>query len=418
MKDTAKGLSLTIRGARVYFAVGIALISLIPLLSLIYLRINDAGIDGFSMHECCILFFGVGLSVIIGYAVQGRYPRTIMKLRAYLERIVQGELPDKIALIRGEDDISAIEDCMNLVLTQLRRELKTMEVQKTRLEEELFQARRLEAIGTLAAGISHEISTPLQFVSNNVQFLGKACSDVFEMMDSYRKVPAESEKDGRVSSIARKNQKETVEARLAFLEKEAAKAVEQCRDGVERIAGTVKAMRDFAHGREDGERTTADINKVAESAIALSRNEWKYAAEMETDLDPSLPPVSCYPAEIKQVVINLVVNAAQAIEAVSEAQRKDSGRIIIITRGEDDSVTISVSDTGVGIPENLRDKVFEPFFSTRETPSGMGLSFAYSSVVTRHGGQLTFRTTEGGGTTFMVTLPLGKNGTEDVKHET
>jgi len=411
MKGTVKKCRLPVRGARAHFAAAMALISLIPLMSLVYLRITHGGMHGLDVHEWCILFFGVGLSVAIGYVVQSRYPRTITKLRAYLERIVQGELPDKIHLIQTEDDISAIEDCMNLVLAQLRRELKAMEVQKTKLEEELFQARKLEAIGTLAAGISHEISTPLQFVSNNVQFLGKACSDVFKMMDNYRKEPAESAKDVRVPSIACKNQKETVEARLAFLRKEAAKADGQCRDGVERIAGIVKAMRDFAHGREDSERTTADINKAVESAIALSRNEWKYAAEMETKLDSALSPVSCYLSEIRQVVINLIVNAAQAIEASGEAQRTDRGKITVTTRCEGDSATISVSDTGAGIPENLRDRVFEPFFSTKEVPSGMGqgLSFAYSSVVTRHGGKLSFRTAEGKGTTFTATLPLGKS---------
>ncbi len=402
VKDKMKTGAQARCGARVYFAVGMALISLIPLLSLIYLRVSDTGLAGFTVREWCILFFGVGLSVIIGYVVQSRYPRTIMKLRVYLEQMVQGELPDKIDLIRGEDDISAIENCLNLVLTQLRKELKTMEVQKTRLEDELFQARKLEAIGTLASGISHEISTPLQFISNNVQFLDKACRETFAMMETDRK-------------------KADDEARLGFLREETAKAARQCQEGVERVAKILKAMRDFAQGQENSERASVEINEVIESAIALSRNEWKYASELETRLDPDLPAVSCYPSEIKQVVINLIVNAAQATETLRGTQREGIGKITVTTRREDEAVVILVTDTGAGIPEHLHEKIFDPFFSTKELPSGMGqgLSFAHSSVVTRHGGRLTFRTAQGKGTTFTVRLPLKRGGlrSEGRSHE-
>jgi signal transduction histidine kinase len=197
------------------------------------------------------------------------------------------------------------------------------------------------------------------------------------------------------------------EADLAYLEDEIPNAVQQTLNGVERVSTIVRSMKEFSHPGVD-EKTPVDINKALESTITVARNEWKYVAEMETDLDPSLPLVPCLPGELNQVFLNVLINAAHAIGDVMGDGAKRKGTILVSTRVEDSSVEVRIRDTGCGIPEHIRSRVFDPFFTTKAVGkgTGQGLAIAYSVVVEKHGGSITFESEKGRGTTFVIRIPL------------
>jgi signal transduction histidine kinase len=175
---------------------------------------------------------------------------------------------------------------------------------------------------------------------------------------------------------------------------------------VERVATIVKAMKEFSHPGS-AEMKAVDLNHAIESTLTISRNEWKYVADTATEFDPHLPVVRCLPGEFNQVILNLVVNAAHAISDVKTRGRQ-KGRIIVTTRRDGDWAEIRVRDTGTGIPEAVRGRIFTPFFTTKEVGrgTGQGLAIAHTVVVKKHGGTLDFETEEGKGTTFIIRLPI------------
>jgi len=201
---------------------------------------------------------------------------------------------------------------------------------------------------------------------------------------------------------------------LAYLQEEIPQAIDQSLEGLERIAKIVRSMKEFSHPGMD-EKTPIDINQAIETTINVSRNEWKYHADIETDLDPGLPNVSCLPGEINQVLLNLIVNAAHAIVNVV-GESGDKGLIRISTRLDGAWAEIRVSDTGTGIPEEIKQRIFDPFFTTKMVGkgTGQGLAIAYSVVVDKHGGVIDLESEEGKGTTFIISLPL--EGCSDSKN--
>lgn len=150
-----------------------------------------------------------------------------------------------------------------------------------------------------------------------------------------------------------------------------------------------------------------DLNEAVQNTVTVARNEWKYVAELELDLQPDLPPVTCVGGEITQVILNLIVNAAHAIEAKAERGTGVMGRIGVSTRVVDGEVEIAVADSGTGIAESIRERIFEPFFTTKEVGrgTGQGLSIARSIVVEKHRGRILLETEVGRGTVFRVRLP-------------
>ena len=274
------------------------------------------------------------------------------------------------------------------------------------LQEQLLQAQKLESVGQLAAGIAHEINTPTQYIGDNVRFLKDAFQDLKTLLTSYEGwFPA-----------AGKNQlsREPLEiaaaavdqADAAYLLEEIPKAIDQTLEGVGRVAALVNAMKEFSHP-DTKEKSLLDLNRAIAGTITVARNEWKYVAELKTDFDPSLPPVSCHPGEINQVVLNLIVNAAHAIGDVARQGDRKRGIITVHTLRCSECAEIRIEDTGTGIPEKFRTRIFDPFFTTKEIGkgTGQGLAIARSVVVDKHGGSLHFETEEGKGTTFIVRLP-------------
>lgn len=274
------------------------------------------------------------------------------------------------------------------------------------LEHDLAQAQKLESIGQLAAGIAHEINTPTQFVGDNLRFLSDSFADLLAVLDRDRDLLASAKIGNPAPDIIEACEAERRRAELDYLMEEIPKALTQSAEGVQRVAKIVRAMKDFAHPGSD-ENTHADLNAAIESTVTVSRNEWKYVADLKTDLAPDLPPVPCLLSQFNQVILNMIVNAAHAIgEAVKGTGQK--GLITITTRRVGEWAEIRITDTGTGIPEAIRHKIFDPFFTTKEVGkgTGQGLAISRSVIVGKHGGTIGVETEVGKGTTFIVRLPL------------
>ncbi len=283
--------------------------------------------------------------------------------------------------------------------------------ERKQLEEQLAQAQKMEAIGHLAAGIAHEISTPAQFVGDNTQFLREAFGDLQQVLTVYAQLAEAVRRDRGPNAILKALEAAIEDADLAYLAEEVPNAIEHIMNGVERISKIVRSMKLFAHPGGE-EKSPVDLNEAIESTIVITRNEWKYWAELTTALDPGLPPVPCLRGEFNQVILNLITNAAHAIADAAKAGGKAKGRIHISTRACTEWAEIRIADTGTGIPEAIRHKVFDLFFTTKEEGrgSGQGLALAHAVIVEQLGGQLTFESLEGCGTTFILRLPREETG--------
>ncbi|MDH3302277.1 MAG: ATP-binding protein [Acidimicrobiia bacterium] len=275
---------------------------------------------------------------------------------------------------------------------------------RKRLEVELRNAQRLESIGQLAAGVAHELNTPIQFVGDSVRFLGDVMQDLMELLESYEDVRQFAMGiDGGADIVQRLDAKED-EIDLEFVRAEAPKAVTRTLDGLDRVATIVKALKQFSHPGTD-DMAPADLNEIVLNTLTVAKNEYKYVAEIEFDAG-DLGDVVCNRGDIGQVLINLVVNAAHAIGDQVEATGR-RGRISIRTVDDDTGAAIEIADTGGGIPPEVQNRVFEPFFTTKEVGagSGQGLALAHNLIVKKHQGRLWFDVEDGIGTTFHVWLP-------------
>jgi len=304
-------------------------------------------------------------------------------------------------------------------IDRLRQQVRTLEqsdVERKRgaeecvaLERELQHAHKLEAIGTLAAGIAHEINTPIQFIGDNTRFISITIAKLFNLMRMYQHFLPACEWDTKVATLVRKIRATEKKIKFSFLEKEIPEAVSHMQEGVERVTRIVNAMKEFSHMSSE-EKEVEDINAAILNTVTISRNEWKYVSELEVDLEEGALEAECFVADIKQVLLNLILNAADTIRDVVAGKKGGRGLIKITSRKKGDTVVIQVSDTGTGIPVEIQNKIFDPFFTTKEVGkgTGQGLSLVYASIVEKHGGKITFKTTKGKGTTFTITLPVSE----------
>ena len=283
-----------------------------------------------------------------------------------------------------------------------------------RLEQQAIssQSQKLESIGQLAAGIAHEINTPTQFVGDNVRFLSGAIGEVFAVLKDTIALVAELESQPEVSSLVRALAEDLEELDFQFLEKEVPQAIAQSIEGVERVAGIVRAMKNFSHPGSLG-LGLVDLNQAIQNTLTVSRSEWKYQAELELQLDESLPLACCAEGEINQVILNMIVNASHAIEA---ARGKDGamGKLTIGTRVVEDEVLITIADTGCGMPPEVQERIFDPFYTTKGVGKGTGQGLALANNVIRaHDGSIDVDSVPGAGTTFTIHLPLAGPGEHD-----
>ncbi|HTV17380.1 MAG TPA: ATP-binding protein [Polyangiaceae bacterium] len=273
---------------------------------------------------------------------------------------------------------------------------------------EVRVARNLEAIGQLAAGVAHEINTPMQYIGDNTAFLDVTVRRLLDLAGSFENLIGVCRSGGRPSEqLLRECERALSQRRISFLRKQAPAAIEQTVDGIDQVRTIVQALKEFSHPGED-EAVPVDINRLVKMASTVTRNAWRYVATLQLELGQALPSVSGHPQELGQVLINLIVNAAHAIEERlgSEGDRQ-IGTLTLRTLANGDDVEIEVGDDGAGIPEAVRDRIMDPFFTTKPAGkgTGQGLPLVQRVVVGRHRGRLSFESEVGVGTTFHIVLP-------------
>ncbi len=279
--------------------------------------------------------------------------------------------------------------------------------ERRKMQTQLRQSHKMEAIGQLAAGIAHEINTPVQFVGDNTRFFQDAFDDLIQIIKKQQEALAAAKSNSLTEELIQNTEELIEEIDLEYLEEEIPVAIEHSLKGVERIAKIVQAMKIFAHPGMVA-KEPVDINKEIEKTITITRNEWKYVADLKTDFDESLPPIPCFRAEFNQVILNMIVNAAHAIAEANRDNQSQRGTIHIRTIWEGNQAKICIGDTGAGIPKEIQHKIFDLFFTTKEPGkgTGQGLAISHSVIVEKHKGTLTLETQEGKGTTFTIGLPM------------
>lgn len=290
-------------------------------------------------------------------------------------------------------------------LAHTNQKLQQAQAERDKVEAELRLAQKLEAIGQLAAGIAHEINTPMQYIGDSVHFLRQSFEDLLRILDAQQEAHQVLGSGPVLEADMLKVSEAEDNADLDYIRERVPRALERTLEGIERVTSIVRAMKEFAHP-DSAERSSIDINRALSNALVVSRNEYKYVAEVETGFG-ALPPVPCHAGELNQVFLNLLVNAAHAIgDVVKGSDRK--GVIRVRTAVDGDTVVIQIQDTGTGIPEEIRNRIFDPFFTTKPVGkgTGQGLAIARSIVVGKHRGALTFTSEVGRGTTFTIRLPL------------
>ena len=267
-----------------------------------------------------------------------------------------------------------------------------------------FLSQKLEALGQMAAGIAHEIRSPLQYIGDNGRFLQEAFGNLTELCNKIRDAIKKAEDFG--DKIEAKELKQFLdESDFEFFTEEIPKASEQIVNGVSRVSNIVKSMNEFSH-TGDGVSGKSDLNDMLKTTLVVAHNRLKKVAEIETDYAPDLPAIPCGMGELNQVFLNLLLNAADAI-----AETGERGVIKVSTAKSGDELIVRIADNGNGIPEENKDKIFTPFFTTKGVGkgTGQGLTFSYRIVVDRHKGRLYFDSQVGKGTTFYIHLPIVEN---------
>jgi len=325
--------------------------------------------------------------------------------RKHLEARVAERTQDLVQANRNLDSAKTRAEEANAALQHANEELHDQAAERKLLEGQLVQAQKLESIGQLAAGIAHEVNTPIQYIGDNCLFLKTSFADFTSLLEQHVELLNLAKATGLNRELVTRLETTQAAMDVEFLVQEIPKAIDQTLEGVERVSQIVIAMKEFSHPGS-GEKALADLNHAIVNTLFICHNEVKHFASIVTDLDHSLPPVCCLIGEMNQVVLNLVVNAAHAMEGKRVDGEK--GTIRISTRLDGAFVEIRVQDDGTGIPEAIRNKIFDPFFTTKEVGkgTGQGLAIVRNTVVKKHGGTLTFETAENVGTTFIVRIPI------------
>jgi signal transduction histidine kinase len=274
-------------------------------------------------------------------------------------------------------------------------------------EHEESHKIKMESIGQLAAGIAHEINSPMQYISNYSQFLEGAFTDLEELLEAVDKLDKESQAAGDPCPTAKEIRQLTEDMDLEFLREEIPNAIEHTNKGIGIVTKIVSSMKTFSHP-DSKNMAAVDLNESIESTTTVSRNEWKYVAELMTDFDPDLPVVTCFVSEINQAILNMIVNAAHAIADTMDDGEGPSGLIGISTYHDDGWAEIKITDTGSGMEPEIAQKIFDPFFTTKEVGkgTGQGLAITHSVIVKKHGGTIDVESEPGHGTTFTIRIPV------------
>lgn len=326
------------------------------------------------------------------------------------------EFSFEIRAVKPSGELAWLE-CTGRAIVNDRAELIEFQIvghdvtERKQLEMKLALQNKMEAIGQLAAGIAHEMNTPLQYVGDNVTFLRESFGDLLVLIGVLQGDLELSTESGCAKEVeVEKYRKMFGDLDIEYLLEEIPLTFDQTTEGLSRVRKLVLAMKDFSHPGMR-EKELSNVNQGIEATVAISKNNWKYHADVETDLDPDLPLLCCSIDQINQVILNMIINASDAIHERIENKLLDRGLIRIASRLEKDSIVISISDNGGGIPEAIRQRIYDPFFTTKAPGkgTGQGLAIVHDIIVVKHKGSLDMKSEEGQGTTFIIALPLNSD---------
>ena len=275
------------------------------------------------------------------------------------------------ALLNAKDDLarelvakSKTEQILNGALKKLREN-----------HVQVLQLEKLSSIGQLAAGVAHEINTPMQFVGDNTHFLKESFKSLESLLSSYDKLAQVACKDGVFAEVCAEVTEKITALDLAYLVTEIPVALDQSLQGISRVTDLIFAMKTFSHPGQE-EKKSANLNEGISATVTISRNEWKYSAELVTELAADLPRVPCVIGQLNQVILNMIINATHSIQDAIEKQVITRGLISIKTFRENDEAVILIEDNGMGIPVEVVGKIYDPFFTTKQVGKGTGQGLA------------------------------------------
>jgi PAS domain S-box-containing protein len=340
---------------------------------------------------------------------------TTFPMLAYTAKIIRDGQPVGIrGIVLDITERQQIEEKLqqlNQTLEQ-RVEERTRELETT--HRQMILQEKLASIGQLAAGLAHELNNPINFVRMNFATLQENVKDLQSLLGSYRDIVRKFEEGGDIrDDLAVIHRREAAVAVDTLID-DIPDIFEESRSGFERIKTIIGSMRNFSFRHAENEIVSFDITKGIRDTLVISRNEYRYIAYIETELD-DLPPVPCNPEQINQVFLNLVINS---VHAIASQQRDSKGLIRIRTWHDQGHVYCSIADDGPGISPEVMRRIYEPFFTTKEPGkgTGLGLSISYDIIVQKHYGHLDVTCPPSGGTVFTIRLPRTRSVT-DMMHE-
>ena len=358
-----------------------------------------------SFNQAAENIFGYQQVEILGKNVSCLMPdQTAAQHNSYLQRYLATRTPS----FAGQREVQARRKNGEIFPAHLRVSLMKInqefffsgfvdDISETKaLETQLMQAQKLEAIGQLASGVAHEINTPIQYIGDNLSALQQNMADILAYQQALT--------DWVTSDMQTEFQTIANRYDIAYILEDSPKAIQQAIEGVKRVAEIVNAMKTFSHIESNANKKTINLHDAIDSVLTISRNSYKYVADVETEYADNLPDIECFAGQLNQVLLNLIINASHAIEEKNAGK----GLIKITTRKLDNMVEILIQDNGAGIPKAIQEKVFNMFFTTKSVGkgTGQGLSLAHSVIVEKHQGKLFFESTVGSGTTFHIQLPI------------
>jgi two-component system NtrC family sensor kinase len=281
-------------------------------------------------------------------------------------------------------------------MSDMKKSLEHMNAELKASQSAMLQREKMASIGQLAAGVAHEINNPIGFISGNLRALNKYIDKFMEFIDTQSDIIERLDVKEAIEEIQIKRKK----LKLDYIKEDVRDLIKESLDGTEKVSKIVQNLKTFSRIDEAGYKD-ADINECIESTINIVWNELKYKADIKKEYG-EIPRTRCYIHEINQIFVNLLVNASHAIEKY--------GEIVIKTWYDNEKIYISVSDTGSGIPEEIKSRIFEPFFTTKDVGkgTGLGLSITYD-IIKKHNGDITVESQPGVGTTFIIMFPVVKD---------
>ena len=329
---------------------------------------------------------------MLGVYLAGRITRPIDHVSESLRHMVEGDVDFDNALdVTSNDEIGKLAMRFNAFLRSAKKK-----------QSALVHSQKLESIGRLAAGMAQEIDRPAQSIGDNTRFLEKAFRNLNSLITRLVELAANAKDSDLLESIREAMREADVEK----LHVEIPRAIERSLQGVRQVSEIVGAMGEFSQPSQ--EMTQMDLNSAIRNTIMVGGNAWRNVATVTMDLDPDLPPLTCLPGAINEVILSIIVNAAQAIGDVVGDAPQEKGSISVSTRMLDGWVEIRIKDNGPGMPEDVRTRVFDPFFTTKKvgTGTGQGLSVAYAVIVEKHAGTINVDSKPGQGACFTIRLPM------------